>query len=94
MATMATVISAGRIHLDCVTAMIALMMVFLIFITVSFFCWFVFVFLQTACSQIDFRLRSPDLCVGCHPQQQPDFSSGFAPAGVERNFCLQWSLQK
>jgi hypothetical protein len=30
----------------------------------------------------------------CYPQQHPDFPFGFAPAGVDRNFCLQWSLQK
>ena len=44
--------------------------------------------------KIHFRLRLPDLCVGCHPQQQPDFPSGLAPAGVDKNFCRQWSLQK
>ena len=87
-ARIANVISAGRIHLDCVTAMIPLMTVVFIFITVSFFCWFGFRFLRTAGSQIHFRLRSPDSCVGCQPQQQPDFSSGFAPAGVAPSFVL------
>jgi hypothetical protein len=28
------------------------------------------------------------------PQQHPDLSSGLAPAGVDRNFCRQGSLQK
>ena len=31
---------------------------------------------------------------GCYPQQPPDFSAGFEPAGVDRNFCRQGSLQK
>ena len=31
---------------------------------------------------------------GRYPQQQPDLPSGLAPAGVDKNFCRQWSLQK
>src|SRR5664279_865626 len=31
---------------------------------------------------------------GAYPQQPPDLPSGLAPAGVDRNFCRQWSLQK
>jgi hypothetical protein len=29
-----------------------------------------------------------------YPQQLPDLLSSLAPAGVDRNFCRQWSLQK
>src|SRR5664279_4418754 len=29
-----------------------------------------------------------------YPQQPPDLRSGLAPAGADRNFCRQWSLQK
>ncbi len=29
-----------------------------------------------------------------YPQQPPDLPSGLAPAGMDRNFCRQWSLQK
>src|ERR1017187_9328105 len=31
---------------------------------------------------------------GFYPQQHPDLPSGLAPAGADRNFCRQWSLQK
>src|ERR1035437_4261067 len=36
------------------------------------------------------RLHSPRF----YPQQHPDLPSGLAPAGVHRNFCRQWTLQK
>jgi len=29
-----------------------------------------------------------------YPQQPPDLFFGSAPAGVDRNFCRHWSLQK
>jgi hypothetical protein len=29
-----------------------------------------------------------------HPQQHPDFPSGFVPAGAAMNFCRHWSPQK
>ncbi len=34
------------------------------------------------------------LTFGAYPQQPPGLPSGLAPAGVDRNFCRQWSLQK
>jgi hypothetical protein len=47
-ARIAKVISAGRSHFDCVTAMIALMTVFIIFITLSFFLLVEFLFVVAA----------------------------------------------
>jgi hypothetical protein len=40
---------------------------------------------------MDFNL--PAMC-RCYPQEHHDLLSGLAPAGVDRNFCRQWSLQK
>ena len=60
-----------------------------------FLCWFCF-----SVSTNDMVRKLISCCgrlvgaCGCYPQQPPDFFSGFVPAGAERNFCRQWSLQK
>ena len=81
-ARIASVISAGRIHLECVTAMIPLMTVVFIFITVFSFCCFLFcLFLRTTDSQIHFRRRSPDSCARMSPTTAARLSLGLRVVG-------------
>lgn len=88
--TRANVIRAGRIHCDCVTAVVAVRIELFIVITVSFFCC---ALLCCGCER--HARKSISRCGrqaragGCYPQQHPDLPSGFAPAGVARNFCRQ-----
>jgi uncharacterized protein involved in cysteine biosynthesis len=77
--------------------MIPLMTVFFIFITMSFFLLFVFLFAVAAnvvlansfLATVAWLMRADG-----YPQQPPDFSAEFVTTDADRNFCRQRSLQK